>query len=250
MTLASDLYDQLLPGKVEQVLLGASRTVVLMHTDSGLRAGMSSTIYQGEYDKLDTPRSIQAGTMRGMDVRDLAQLFEAPNQREVSIGLAAINAALPMPQTDEVVINGDDYLVEHFGGKNVALIGHFPFVEFSRNKFRNLWVLELKPRPGDLPASETPSILPLADVIALTATTLINKTFDHVMSFRKPETPVLMLGPSTPLSPVMFDHGVNILAGTIITQPEKAFQTFQEGGSLHYVRTQGFLRFVNLTRSV
>ena len=248
MTLSQDLYNALQPGTVEQVLVGASRTVALVRTDAGLRGGMSSTIYSGEYDLQPAPPLIQPGSMRGKPIHELAQLFDSTNRREVSIGLAVINAALPVPVSDEVVINGDDYLVDNYGGQNVALIGHFPFVEKARHKFNNLWVLELNPRPGDLPASETPRVLPQADVIALTATTLINKTFDQVMSARKPGTPVLMLGPSTPMSPRMFDHGIDILAGTIITDPLNAFRMFQEGGTLRSVRHAGYLKFINLTR--
>jgi uncharacterized protein (DUF4213/DUF364 family) len=59
----------------------------------------------------------------------------------------------------------------------------------------------LEPKEGDFPAEAAPEIIPQADIVAITAMTLVNKTFDGLMKLRRPNAEVVLIGPSTPLSP-------------------------------------------------
>ena len=54
------------------------------------------------------------------------------------------------------------------------------------------WVLELQPGPGDLPAEQAAEVLPQADVVALTGTSLINHTFDELMALCRRDAFVLL----------------------------------------------------------
>jgi len=65
-------------------------------------------------------------------------------------------------------------------GRKVAIVGHFPFTERVRQAAEPCWVVELHPRSGDLPAERAPEVLPQADVVALTGTSLVNHTFDDL----------------------------------------------------------------------
>ncbi len=119
--------------------------------------------------------------------------------------MATINTLLPRYPEQSEELNAEDYLVEHGVGKNVAVVGHFPFVDGLKPLAKQFWVLELSPKVWDLHAQAAPEIIPQADLVAITATTLINKTFQDLISLCKPGANVILIGPSTPLSPILYN---------------------------------------------
>ncbi|NIO72626.1 MAG: hypothetical protein GTN71_27310, partial [Anaerolineae bacterium] len=94
------------------------------------------------------------------------------------------------------------------------VVGHFPFIPRVREAARQLWVLEKRPGEGDLPAEAASEVIPQADVVAITGTSLINHTFEELIGLCRPEAFVLVLGPTAPLSPVLFNYGVDVISGT------------------------------------
>jgi hypothetical protein len=179
---------------------------------------------------------------------DLASLIESPSFTEVAIGLATINALLPRNPEQWVDLNAEDYLMQHGVNKNVAVIGHFPFIDRLKLAVKKLWVLELKPKEGDLPAQAAPEIIPQADLVAITATTLINKTFQGLIDLCRAEAEVLLIGPSTPLSPILYDYGIDILSGTIVSDPKATITGIGQGISLKQLQEAGIVRLVTLKK--
>jgi uncharacterized protein (DUF4213/DUF364 family) len=55
----------------------------------------------------------------------------------------------------------------------------------------------------------------------------------------------MLLGPSTPLSPVLFDHGVDIMSGARIADEEAVLLTVGQGASFRQVEGVKRLTFVN-----
>jgi uncharacterized protein (DUF4213/DUF364 family) len=45
-----------------------------------------------------------------------------------------------------------------------------------------------------------------------------------------------MLGPSTPLSPVLFDHGMDILSGSIVVDRDRVLDCISQGANFRQVR--------------
>lgn len=134
-----------------------------------------------------------------------------------SLALAAVNALLPVPKAT-ASLKGQDLLLEHGAGKDAVVIGHFPFVGKIANEFKSFRVLELHPRPGDLPAEAAQDVLPGAGVVAVTGTTLLNGTLAGILALC-PDAFVLLLGPSTPFAPSLFEAGVDAIAGNAIADP-------------------------------
>lgn len=248
MSLISEIYATLLPGKITSIQVGYSRTAVLAETANGLSCGLAATLANPEFEHRCHPSVRNPGHLLEMSNQELVNLAESDSYTEVSIGLAAINALLPLNPTDFVELNAEEYLHKNAEGKNVAMVGHFPFVERLKPSLKNLWVLELDPRPGDLPSEAAPEYIPQADVVAITGTTLINHTFEGLLALCKPGTKVMLLGPSTPLSPILFDHGVSLLCGTIVTDPQAVMLGISQGGSSHQLHKAGATRLVTLEK--
>ncbi len=163
----------------------------------------------------------------------LAGRLRSERPLEAGVGLAAINSLIPIPHQESVVLNARDLLIERGRGKKVALVGHFAFTEELRKAAGQVWALELNPTPGDVPAEQAPELLPQADVIGVTATTLINHTFDELARLFPPQALVVMLGPSTPLCPLLFDYGVDVLAGAVVTDPDHVLRLVSQSSPLH-----------------
>ena len=126
----------------------------------------------------------------------------------------------------------------------MAIVGHFPFVRRVRQVVETCWVLELRPHAGDLPASMAARVLPLADVVAVTGTSLINRTFDDLMSMCRPEAFVLLLGPSTPLTAALFEAGVDAISGTIVDDPQQVLLAVAQGATFRQVKRGGGVRLL------
>ena len=112
-----------------------------------------------------------------------------------------------------------------------AIIGHFPFVDALRQSCRELWVFERGQgrRPGDLGPENVAEVLPHAEVVAISATTLINHTLEDILPFIRPGAFTMMLGPSTPLAPCLLELGFDVLCGTIVEDPEPVLRAVEQG---------------------
>jgi uncharacterized protein (DUF4213/DUF364 family) len=224
---------------VRQVLVGAFWTAVVLEGDP-VRAGLASTLHAEHHD--DGPPVRQPGRLRygpdgqlGRSGRELAEWLRSPRILEASIGMAALNALLDVDESTCVDLNAEELIVERGAGKRVAIVGHFPFIDRVRQAAEACWVLELRPRPGDLAASRAEEVLPQADVVALTGTSLLNHTFDDLIALCRPEAFVVLLGASAPLSPVLLERGVDAVSGTKVVDVEVALRAVGEGATFRQI---------------
>lgn len=175
------------------------------------------------------------GHLHEKSARELAEYARSENPLEVSLGFAAINSLLEVDESRAVEINAGQVLAERGRAKNVALIGHFPFIPKLREAVANLWVIEQRPGQGEYPASAAADLLPQADLVAITGTALMNHTLDNLLSFCRPASPIMILGPSTPLSPILFAHGATLLSGARVVDEAAARRTIGQGASFRQV---------------
>jgi uncharacterized protein (DUF4213/DUF364 family) len=228
-----------------QVCIGLHWTAVVMDVCGELRCGLASTLK--EEHKHGVPAVPQAGTLENLTGLALANLTQAEQPLLVSVGMAAVNALLPRQPCSWVDLNAEDVIGEHGVGKPVALIGHFPFIERLREKVGKLSVLELNPQPGDLPVSATGDVLKEAKVVAITGMTLLNHTLDELLRLCAPDALVILMGPSVPLDPILFENGVDILCGSIVTSIDGVLAAVRQGATFRQVHRAG-VRLVTVTR--
>ena len=221
-----------------QVLVGAFWTAVVLETDPP-RCGLASTLRPATHP--GGPPVASAGRLLERSGQELAGLLHSSSTLEASIGMAAFNALLEVDEETSIEINAEDVILARGTGQRIAIVGHFPFIERVRRAADDCWVVELHPRPGDLPAERASEVLPQADVVALTGTSLINHTFDNLVSLCRPDAFVILLGGSTPLTPVLFDYHVDAIAGTRVVDVPAALRTVGQGATFPQIRGKRLL---------
>jgi uncharacterized protein (DUF4213/DUF364 family) len=155
---------------------------------------------------------------------------------EAAIGMAGINSLLDLKMEKCVELNAADVILEKGKGRNVAIVGHFPFLARIREQAKNLWVIEKNPQKGDFGEAEAERWIPNANVVAITGTALTNHTLAHLLSLCDPLAYVVMLGDSVPLSPVLFDYNVDAIAGTRVVDTETALRCVSQGANFRQIK--------------
>jgi uncharacterized protein (DUF4213/DUF364 family) len=182
-----------------------------------------------------------SGTLVGKPLQELCAWINEWDAYQATVGMAAINAAInAKPLPDGITLPAGNLAVfEHFLpqliGKKVVVIGRYPHIERYADKV-DLQIIERQPSANDYPDSACEYLLPKADWVFLTATTLINKTFPRLAELSQHANTVLM-GPTTPWLSQLADFGIDYLAGVEITDSEKLQQTIAEGGGVRIFET-------------
>lgn len=184
----------------------------------------------------EAPNHDWMGDLGDRSAAELLGLVRSADPLETSIGLAALNSLVTVPQEATTNAGALELLAARGRGRHVVTVGHFPFTDELRSVAGRLDVLELHPRPGDLPAGMAPDVLAAADVVGITGTTLLNGTFDRLERHLRPNAYVVMVGPTTPLHPLLFDHRVDVLAGSAVTEPDALFRSLTQGASRRELR--------------
>ena len=188
-----------------------------------------------------------AGNFAGSPAADLLKfLVNGKNPLEIALGLACANALLETPADCGDNQEATNYL-NLKSGEKVAMVGLFaPLVDKIRASGAILTVIEKNPqRLEPLSEKDKKKALKNCDVAIITATTLLNNTFEETIgSLGRPRS-VALLGPSTPLAADIFrDTPVTHLGGVAVRDSVKVLQIISEGGGTPALRP--YLRFVNL----
>ncbi len=219
------------------VCVGVHWTFVGMAIDGKLHGGLASTLSAAAHDHTPVPGPPlhDAGQLLARDAYALASLVFSQRPLEAGVGWAALNALLEVDVARCVEVNAAEIIAKRGAGRRVAVVGHFPFLSRLRTVAETLWVLELDPRPGDLPAASAPDILPQADVVAMTGSCLLNHTFTGLIALCRPEAFVIMLGATTPLATSLFGTGLDALSGTLVVDPGAALAAVSQGATFRQI---------------
>lgn len=228
------LYDELIDG------IDADATVSeyqVGHIWTRVQAGDTNSGLAMTTDVRTRP-TLSDEPLQGKPLRAAAQLVKSWNLVEASIGLAAINAWYNHPDRipacgheipNESGKGAFDTYAEAVEGKKVATIGHFAFIEKRFQNAETLSILERNPHRGDFIDSACEYILPEQDFVFITGSTLVNKTMPRLLELTQ-DAYVVIAGPSTPMSPVLYKYGADGLSGFYSTEPDRLRQTLRGTG--------------------
>ena len=159
----------------------------------------------------------------------LAGLVQSRHPVEVAVGLATLNALLEPDPANLSALDAVDWLARYGRERNIALVGRFPFIAELQPLAAQLWVLELAPKPGEYGPEQAPEIIPQADVVAITSSSLINGSLPQLLRLVADRAKVMLLGPSTPLSPALFQYQIDVLSGVQVIDIEAVWQAASAG---------------------
>jgi len=232
------LLKQITQGQILDVCIGIRWTAVVSLVEGVRKCGLASTLQR--QNKHSAKATVEkAGYLANQTSYELARYILSLNSLERSIGIAAINSLLPDPQQKAIEINAE-YEIAHLGkGKKVVLVGHFPFVQRLREEVGELFVLERDPREGEYPEKDAPQIIPQADVVAITSLTITNGSLSNLLELCSPNTHVMLLGPSTPLSHALYDYGITTLSGVKVFDIESVISGIKQGANFKQLHKLG-----------
>lgn len=222
--------------RVADIRIGLGYTAVKL--DSG-KAGLAATLRylvgQGPCTLLH-----EAGKMAGMPAEQAITFLQSHNVVEASIGLATLNALIDFTGGLNAVDNELIDLLHITRNDTVGMVGDIgPVVSIIRQHTETCIIFD-EGKPGEDGITEMArqsEILPQCDVIILSATSLLNKTFDHLLSLTSGAREICLMGPSTPLVPDIFrKRGITLLAGRRIIDADQLLRIVSEAGGTRCFR--------------
>lgn len=240
-----ELYDRLIapvPADVivEEILSGSCQTMV----KAGGSVGIAATNPQQSLDRMAGMETMKAR----ISWYEAASLIKSWNFTEASIGAAALNAYYNRKAFLEGEVRrnpqiqwrpgGDAFAAprQNLEGSKVATIGHFHYADPYVKQAGACYILEREPVNGDYPDSACEYILPDMDYVYITGFTLVNKTLPRLLELSRNAT-VILVGPSVPMAPVLFEFGVDELAGTLLPDQQEAERIVRFGSHRALVHT-------------
>lgn len=234
--------------RIERAVLGIFFTGVKLDNGAG---GLCATPIKSVPEAVCCPSSARAMPVPGK-IRDrlAAQLLEdlyRPQDLRRALAIAVLNALVETlwrrDGAPESALEGDGDAFDAIGLEptdQVALVGAFPpYMRFMRKRNQPFHVLEMDPgtlKPEELPyfqpAERAPQIVPQADVLVTTGTTLLNGSLDELLRLLRPGARAAVIGPTATLIPGPYvRRGVTVVGGTRVHAIDELLELLAEGGS-------------------
>jgi len=181
--------------------------------------------------------SFEPGSLRGMTAKELVGYLLSPSPVDSSVGLATANAFNNARVEGTTGRDALD-LVEVSKSDFVATIGFFPpYSRVLKERAKGFAVLDDREVHSEVKSFEVypwwsfTSIVPKADLLIITGSSVANKTVDTIVSHAKKARAVVVTGPSTPMLPEAFKGTkVKVLAGAKVRDGERAMRVVEESG--------------------
>ncbi len=122
--------------EIKDIRLGIFHTGVLTR-NCGLAASLSIDAMKQTH-----PLVVSPGFLLDKTAKELTDMVFSESILEAAIGMAGINSLIDIDESRCSELNDYEIIAEKGRNKNVAIIGHFPFIPKLKEMVRNLWVIE------------------------------------------------------------------------------------------------------------
>jgi len=187
------------------------------------------------------------GKMRGRLAASFLDEVQQQDGIRRAVGIASMNALAalcwdrrPHPDVDmEIGVDAFDAAGIR-PGQRVVVVGAFvPFLRELKKRGQPYLVLEQDPatlKPDEMPyyrhAAQARVVVPEADVLLVTGTTLLNDTLDEILAAARPATRKVVVGPTVGLVPDAYlRRGCDVLGTIRVTEADAFLDVLAEGGS-------------------
>jgi uncharacterized protein len=186
------------------------------------------------------------GNLRGCPAFALAGEALGANGLGRGLGIAALNALADtcwrrrQHPDAELRIGVDAFdAAEIRPADKVVVVGAFvPFLRALKERRQPFIVLEQNPAtlkadelPFFRPAEKARTVIPEADIVLITGSSLVNDTLEDLLALARPGARVAVVGPTVGLLPDAFLHrGADVLGSIRITEPDAFLDVLAEGG--------------------
>ncbi len=224
------IYENLIDGipselTVDECVIGLNWTMVRSGDNVGIACTLRGHSISGFVN----------GPFTGRSLKDAASLARSWNMIEATVGMASCNCfyntgdrmrELGIDTAPEQKKTGTgasvfDRPLENMKGKKIAVVGHFPYIEKQLGGICKLSVLERDPTGSDYMDSACEYLLPEQDYVFITGMAFTNKTLPRLLELCRDSRTVLV-GPSSPITPLLFEYGVDSIAGFYVTDTDLA----------------------------
>lgn len=233
---------------IERAVAGLFFTGVKLDNGS---AGTAATPIKTIPEAVCCPSSAMAmpfpGKLKGRPAFDLAQEALHANGIRRALGIAALNALAdtcwrrrPHPLVEFRAGIDAFEATDIRPGDKVVVVGAFvPFLKALKARHQPFLVLEQDPatlKPEEMPffrpAEQAGEVVPEADVLLITGTTLLNDTLEDLLGLARPTARITVVGPTVGLLPDAFlSRGAAVLGSVRIVAPDEFLDILAQGGS-------------------
>ena len=179
-------------------------------------------------------------SVEGKSLKEIASWVFSWNFAKASIGAAAVNTFWNQREPIEKMSNAslenliakisiEDFVREKFCGKKILFVGYFPFADVLKKDCK-VTILERRSLAGALPDTACEALIPEQDLVIVSASTLINKTYVRLAQLSQ-NVESFLVGPTTPLTGLLAKDGFNQVSGLIIKDPKLLFEALRSGAS-------------------
>lgn len=232
LTIQKRLWEYLTPHAGGAVVIDVR--IGLGYTAVKLQSGHAGVAWTPRSDASSCTHFRGAGSLSGQSVENLLSfLVDEKSDLARAIGLATANALLATLPHSAMVRDEVISTLHITSSDRVAMVGYFgPVVAELKKTGCRFDIVELNPRPGETIAPDQGrEALAACDVAILTGTSLINGTFDGLLSSLGQPRAAVILGPSSPLcSEIFVGTQITHVAGARVREADAVLQIVSEGG--------------------